>query len=118
VPIVLYSAPTRSKREETQLRRLLGTVRLKEVQSPERLLDEVLLMLHRPVDQLPDARRGTIAALYDNDAVLAGRKVLVVDDDIRNIFALTSVLNANAWCRPRPAARSKCCSTPPTSMPC
>jgi CheY-like chemotaxis protein len=92
LPIILYSAPTRSKREETQLRRLLGSARLKEVQSPERVLDETLFMLHRSIDQLPPASRATIAALYDNDTVLAGRKVLVVDDDIRNIFALTSVL--------------------------
>jgi CheY-like chemotaxis protein len=92
LPIVLYTSPTRSKREEALLRRLLATARLKHVQSLERLLDETLFMLHRPIDELPAPRRATIAALYDNDAVLAGRKVLVVDDDIRNIFALTSVL--------------------------
>jgi CheY-like chemotaxis protein len=56
------------------------------------LLDETLQVLHRPIAELPTAKRQAIETLYDNDAVLAGRKVLIVDDDIRNIFALTSVL--------------------------
>jgi CheY-like chemotaxis protein len=51
-----------------------------------------MLALHRPMTSLPRDRRAAIETLYDNDAVLAGRKVLIVDDDIRNIFALTSVL--------------------------
>jgi CheY-like chemotaxis protein len=92
LPIVLCAPPTRAQREESMLRRLLASTRLKHVHSFERLLDEVLLMLHRPIDGVAAEQRATIAALYDNDAVLAGRKVLVVDDDVRNIFGLTSVL--------------------------
>ena len=92
LPIVIFAPPSRSKREEGLLRQLLASACLKHVQSVERLLDEALLMLHRPLDRIAAEQRATIAALHDNDAVLAGRTVLVVDDDVRNIFALTSVL--------------------------
>jgi signal transduction histidine kinase/DNA-binding response OmpR family regulator/HAMP domain-containing protein len=60
--------------------------------SPERLLDLATLMLHCPLSQLPENHRQTLEGLHQTDKVLAGKKVLVVDDDIRNIFALTSVL--------------------------
>jgi CheY-like chemotaxis protein len=63
-----------------------------EVRSPERLLDRVALYLHLRVADLPEKESQAIGKLYENDSVLAGRTVLVVDDDIRNIFALTSVL--------------------------
>ena len=65
---------------------------VKEVQSLERLLDQASLFLHRRVEQIPEAKRKAIEALYSTEAVLAGKKVLIVDDDIRNIFAMTSVL--------------------------
>jgi CheY-like chemotaxis protein len=62
------------------------------VQSPERLLDETALFLHRVVADLPEAKRRMLEQLHGSDAALAGRKVLVVDDDVRNIFALSSIL--------------------------
>jgi PleD family two-component response regulator len=62
------------------------------VRSPERLLAETSLFLHRVVADLPEAKRSTIEALFQSDSALAGKQVLVVDDDVRNIFALTSVL--------------------------
>jgi CheY-like chemotaxis protein len=65
---------------------------LKDVQSPERLLDETALFLHRVVTQLPDDKQAMLEKLHNSSEVLKGRKVLVVDDDARNIFALTSVL--------------------------
>jgi CheY-like chemotaxis protein len=93
LPILWYAPKSPVKKEEENLlRRLSNSTRLRHVQSPERLLDETMLALHRPMTSLPRDRRAAIETLYDNDAVLAGRKVLIVDDDIRNIFALTSVL--------------------------
>jgi CheY-like chemotaxis protein len=65
---------------------------LKDVQSPERLLDETSLFLHRVVTDLPNAKQAMLEQLHGGREVLQGRKVLVVDDDARNIFALTSVL--------------------------
>ena len=60
--------------------------------SPERLLDQTAFFLHSPVDKLPEPKRRMLEELYQTDQVLAGKKVLIVDDDIRNIFALTSIL--------------------------
>jgi len=65
---------------------------LKDVQSPERLFDETALFLHRVVADLPAAKRHLLERLHGSNDVLRGRKVLVVDDDARNIFALTTVL--------------------------
>ena len=65
---------------------------LKDVQSPERLLDETALFLHRVVTDLPEAKQQMLERLHGSNEVLRGRKVLVVDDDARNIFALTSLL--------------------------
>jgi CheY-like chemotaxis protein len=62
------------------------------VRSPERLLDETALFLHRVIDTLPAAKRRMIETLHQSDEPLRGRKVLVVDDDVRNIFALNSLL--------------------------
>jgi CheY-like chemotaxis protein len=90
--ILLYMPGAPAKRDESALRHLLADGRVQQVQSLERLLDATLLRLHRPLSGLPPERAAAVAALYDNDAVLAGRRVLIVDDDIRNIFALTSVL--------------------------
>jgi CheY-like chemotaxis protein len=65
---------------------------LKDVQSPERLLDETALFLHRVVSDLPEGKQSMLARLHSSNEALRGRKVLVVDDDARNIFALTTVL--------------------------
>jgi len=65
---------------------------LKGARSPERLLDETSLFLHRVIADLPEPKQRMLQSLYQSDEALAGRKVLVVDDDVRNIFALSSVL--------------------------
>jgi CheY-like chemotaxis protein len=65
---------------------------LKDVQSPERLLDETALFLHRVVTELPEEKQKMLDRLHGSNEILRGRKVLVVDDDARNIFALTSLL--------------------------
>jgi CheY-like chemotaxis protein len=92
VPIVIYTGKELTRREESQLRKLAETIIIKDVRSPERLLDETALFLHRVEAQLPEPKRRMLRELHRTDPVLAGRKVLIVDDDMRNIFALTSAL--------------------------
>jgi CheY-like chemotaxis protein len=92
VPLIVYSERELTKKEETHLKRLTQTSVLKDVRSPARLMDEVALFLHRRVDTLPQERRDMLKQLHCADTVLAGKKVLIVDDDIRNIFAMTSLL--------------------------
>ena len=92
LPILFVSNRQLSKKEELHLKRLSQTTTLKDVRSNERLLDDVLLFLHRPVESLPEEKRRMLEQLHQADTVLAGKKVLIVDDDIRNIFAMTSIL--------------------------
>jgi CheY-like chemotaxis protein/signal transduction histidine kinase/HAMP domain-containing protein len=92
LPIIVYTGKDLSKEEEAQLRRLAQTIILKDVRSPERLLDETALFLHRNTANLPEGKREILEKLHRSDALLAGKKVLLVDDDVRNIFAMTSVL--------------------------
>jgi CheY-like chemotaxis protein len=75
-----------------RLARMAESVVLKDVQSPERLLDEVSLFLHLVASDLPSGKQQMLERLRQSDEALIGRKVLVVDDDVRNIFALTSLL--------------------------
>jgi CheY-like chemotaxis protein len=72
--------------------RLARSHSVRHVQTPERLLDEVSRLLHRPVAKLDEHQRKLLESLHEDDAVFNGRRILIVDDDIRNIFALTSVL--------------------------
>jgi CheY-like chemotaxis protein/signal transduction histidine kinase/HAMP domain-containing protein len=92
VPIVVFTGKELSAEEETQLRGMAKSIVLKGVQSPERLLDETALFLHRVVADLPEAKQRMLERLHASDDALAGKKVLVVDDDVRNIFALSSAL--------------------------
>jgi len=93
VPVVVYLPGVElTKKEQLHLKRLTQTTVLKEVRSPERLVDEAALFLHRVPGTLPEPRRQMIDQLHSAGAVLAGKKVLIVDDDIRNIFAMTSIL--------------------------
>jgi HAMP domain-containing protein/signal transduction histidine kinase/CheY-like chemotaxis protein len=92
VPLIVYSDRELSKKEELHLKRLTQTTVLKDVRSPERLVDEACLFLHRRVGDLPDDKRAMLDRLHRADTVLAGKKVLIVDDDPRNIFAMTSIL--------------------------
>jgi len=92
LPVIVYVTSDLTKKEEAELKRSLKARVIKEVRSAERLADEVALFLHLPVGKLPEARRASIEQLHQSGAILNGRKVLVVDDDIRNIFAMTSLL--------------------------
>src|SRR5262249_12941913 len=92
LPIIIYTGKDLSEKEETQLRLVADAIVVKEANSPERLLAETSLFLHRIETSLPEPKRRILEQLLRRDPVLEGRKVLVVDDDVRNIFALTSAL--------------------------
>jgi CheY-like chemotaxis protein len=92
MPVIITSNRDLTKKEEIHLKRLTQSSVVKDVRSLDRLLDEVCLVLHRPVDRLVPELRQRIEQLHSTGAVLAGKKVLIVDDDIRNIFAMTSIL--------------------------
>jgi HAMP domain-containing protein/signal transduction histidine kinase/DNA-binding response OmpR family regulator len=91
-PIIVFTGRELSDIEETELRKKAKSIVLKGVRSPERLLDETALFLHRVIADLPASKQLMIENLHESDEPLNGRKVLVVDDDIRNIFALNSLL--------------------------
>ncbi len=92
IPVVVFTGKELAKDEERQLRAVAKSIVLKDVQSPERLFDETALFLHREVAALPEPKRKMLDQLHNSSDVLRRRKVLVVDDDARNIFALTTVL--------------------------
>jgi HAMP domain-containing protein/signal transduction histidine kinase/DNA-binding response OmpR family regulator len=92
VPIVVFTGKELSALEQDRLRRAAKSVVLKDVQSPERLLDETALFLHRVIADLPESKRQMLRRLHESNERLRGRKVLIVDDDARNIFALSIVL--------------------------
>ena len=92
LPIIVYTARELTRAEDLQLQRIAETVIVKDVRSPERLLDETALFLHRVQANLPAPKRLILEQLQNSDFQLAGKKVLIIDDDVRNIFALTSML--------------------------
>jgi CheY-like chemotaxis protein len=92
LPIIVYTAKDLSQEEEEKLNRIAQTTIVKDVRSPERLFDQTALWLHRDASRLPQEKREILQRLHDPDAVLSGKKVLIVDDDVRNIFAMTSML--------------------------
>jgi len=91
-PIIIYTGRELTRQEETLLRKDAEAIIIKDALSPERLLDETSLFLHRSPRQLPEAKRRMIQTGQKADPALAGRSVFIVDDDVRNIFALTTVL--------------------------
>jgi CheY-like chemotaxis protein len=92
VPVVVYTGKDLNAEEEARLKSVAKSIVVKDVQSPERLFDETALFLHRVVADLPESKREMLARLHGSSEALRGHKVLVVDDDARNIFALTTVL--------------------------
>jgi CheY-like chemotaxis protein/signal transduction histidine kinase/HAMP domain-containing protein len=92
LPVVVFTGKELSSEEDARLHTLARSVVVKGVESPERLLDETALFLHRVVADLPLEKQKMLDRLHRSDDALVGRKVLVVDDDVRNIFALSSVL--------------------------
>jgi len=92
VPVVVFTGRELSADEDAQLHTIARSVVVKGVESPERLLDETALFLHRLVSDLPPPKQRLLERLHGSDEDLVGRTVLLVDDDARNIFALSSVL--------------------------
>ncbi|WP_136418486.1 HAMP domain-containing protein [Herbaspirillum sp. ST 5-3] len=92
LPVVVYTAKDLTRKEVTRLKRIAKTIVVKDARSPERLLDETALFLHRSPTSLPELQRRMLEDIQVADGGLAGRTVLIVDDDLRNIFALSSVL--------------------------
>ncbi|MBV8115369.1 MAG: HAMP domain-containing protein, partial [Silvibacterium sp.] len=92
LPVVVFTGKSLSPEEDVRLHTLARSVVVKDVESPERLLDETALFLHRVVANLPSDKQRMLERLHNSDEALVGKKVLVVDDDVRNIFALSSVL--------------------------
>jgi CheY-like chemotaxis protein/signal transduction histidine kinase len=92
LPVVVFTGKDLSPEEDARLHMLARSVIVKDVESPERLLDETALFLHRVVSDLPPEKQKMLDRLHRSDEALVGKKVLVVDDDVRNIFALSSVL--------------------------
>jgi HAMP domain-containing protein/CheY-like chemotaxis protein/signal transduction histidine kinase len=91
-PVVVYTGRELTKKEELELKRMAEAIIIKDVRSPDRLLDETALFLHRVEANLPENKRQILEQLHESDPVLAGKKALIVDDDMRNIYALTSLL--------------------------
>ncbi|HEX2714659.1 MAG TPA: response regulator, partial [Candidatus Acidoferrales bacterium] len=92
LPVVVFTGKELSLEEDAHLHALARSVVVKGVESPERLLDETALFLHRVITDLPLEKQKMLDRLHRSDEALVGKKVLVVDDDVRNIFALSSVL--------------------------
>jgi CheY-like chemotaxis protein len=92
--VIIYTGKDLTPSEETRLKKYAETVIVKDARSPERLLDETSLFLHRQEARLPADKRRMLEELHNADAVFEGKRVLVVDDDVRNVFALASVLEA------------------------
>jgi CheY-like chemotaxis protein/CHASE3 domain sensor protein/nitrogen-specific signal transduction histidine kinase len=91
-PVIVYTAGSINSADEDRLRRYSRSIIIKGARSPERLLDEVMLFLHQVEAKLPADRRKMLQEARDREALFEGRVILLVEDDVRNIFALTSML--------------------------
>jgi signal transduction histidine kinase/CheY-like chemotaxis protein/CHASE3 domain sensor protein len=91
-PVIVYTGRDLSGEEEQRLRRYSKSIIIKGAKSPERLLDEVSLFLHQVISDLPDEQQRMIHKARNRDALLEGRRILVVEDDVRNVYSLTSIL--------------------------
>jgi CheY-like chemotaxis protein len=92
VPVVVFTGRELSVEEDAELHTMARSIVVKGVESPERLLDETALFLHRVITELPLDKQRMLEKLNSSDEDLVGRTALLVDDDARNIFALSSVL--------------------------
>jgi CheY-like chemotaxis protein len=91
-PVIVYTGHDLSAADEQKLRRYSSSIIIKGAKSPERLLDEVSLFLHQVVSELPPEQQKMIHQARNRDAVLEGRRILIVEDDVRNVYSLTNIL--------------------------
>ena len=91
-PVIVYTGHDLSREDEQKLRRYSSSIIIKGAKSPERLLDEVTLFLHQVVSELPPEQQKMIQQARHRDALLEGRRVLIVEDDVRNVYSLTNIL--------------------------
>jgi signal transduction histidine kinase/CheY-like chemotaxis protein/CHASE3 domain sensor protein len=91
-PVIIYTGRALDPEEEQRLRRYSKSIIIKDARSPERLLDEVTLFLHQVEAKLPPEHQQMLKTARDRESMLEGRRVLIVEDDVRNVFALSSVL--------------------------
>ena len=91
-PVIVYTGREISAKDEQKLRRYSKSIIIKGAKSPERLLDEVSLFLHQVISELPDEQQKMIRKARHRDALLEGRRILVVEDDVRNVYALSNIL--------------------------
>jgi len=95
LPVIIYTGKELTRGEETKLKKFAESIVVKDASSPERLLDETSLFLHRVERKLPKEKRRMLEQLHSAEDVFKQRKILIVDDDVRNVFALTSVLESH-----------------------
>ncbi|WP_339703353.1 response regulator [Algoriphagus aquimarinus] len=91
-PIIIYTGKELTKEENNELQKYAESIIIKGVKSEERLLDETALFLHRTISNLPESKQMIINNLYDKEAIFHSKKILLVDDDMRNVFALSKIL--------------------------
>ncbi|SFD88268.1 PAS domain S-box-containing protein [Chitinophaga sp. CF118] len=91
-PIIIYTGKELTKEENSELEKYAASIIIKGVKSEERLLDETALFLHRAISSMPEAKQLVINNLYDKEAIFHAKKILLVDDDMRNVFALSKIL--------------------------
>ena len=92
IPIIIYTGKELTKKEDSALQKYAQSIIIKGAKSPDRLLDEVSLFLHRVESNLPDDKKSQVQIQYDREEIFKGKRVLIVDDDIRNIYAVSSIL--------------------------
>jgi CheY-like chemotaxis protein len=91
-PVIVYTGKNISWEETAELEQYADSIIIKSVMSEERLLDESSLFLHRIISELPEKKQRMIRNLHEDDAIFQGKRILLVDDDMRNVFALAKVL--------------------------
>jgi CheY-like chemotaxis protein/signal transduction histidine kinase/CHASE3 domain sensor protein len=91
-PIIVYTGKELTKEENNLLQKYAESIIIKGIKSEERLLDETALFLHRTISNLPKSKQMIINSLYDKEAIFHSKKILLVDDDMRNVFALSKIL--------------------------
>lgn len=92
LPVIIYTGKEIGYEEEFELRKYASSVIIKGVHSQERLLDETALFLHRIIKELPEKKQKMISKIYDEEIVFRDKKILIVDDDMRNVFAVSKIL--------------------------